>query len=170
MADFSVREAREDDCDEIVRLMQGFATHEGNLHLLKTNVKTLKRDGFGEKKVFDCFVAEETQSTGRSRLVGYLMYMWSFTTLTGRFLYVEDLFVERDFRRKGVGSALWASAMKLALSWGCGYMQWMAKRGNTSGINFYKQLGAVETNTDNLMTFTLDEDAMTTACSKIVSE
>ncbi|XP_046343138.2 thialysine N-epsilon-acetyltransferase-like isoform X2 [Haliotis rufescens] len=170
MAEFIVRDARVDDCDEILRLIKGLAEFEKKLHLLRTDTETLKRDGFGEKKVFDCFVAEETQSTGRSRLAGYLMYMWSFTTLTGRFLYVEDLFVERDFRRKGVGSALWASAMKLALSWGCGYMQWMAKRGNTSGINFYKQLGALETNTNNLMTFTLDEDAMTTACSKIVSD
>ncbi|XP_046577851.1 thialysine N-epsilon-acetyltransferase-like isoform X1 [Haliotis rubra] len=169
MADVSVREASEDDCDEIIRLMQEFATHEGNLHLLKTSVQTLKRDGFGEKKVFDCFVAEETQTTGRPRLVGYLLYMWSFTTMSGRFLFVEDLFVEKNFRRKGVGSLLWASAMKLALSWGCGYMQWMAKRRNTMGINFYKKLGAVETNTDSIMTFTLDNDAMKTACSNIVS-
>ncbi|XP_046577852.1 thialysine N-epsilon-acetyltransferase-like isoform X2 [Haliotis rubra] len=145
MADVSVREASEDDCDEIIRLMQEFATHEGNLHLLKTSVQS------------------------RPRLVGYLLYMWSFTTMSGRFLFVEDLFVEKNFRRKGVGSLLWASAMKLALSWGCGYMQWMAKRRNTMGINFYKKLGAVETNTDSIMTFTLDNDAMKTACSNIVS-
>ncbi|XP_048246570.1 thialysine N-epsilon-acetyltransferase-like [Haliotis rufescens] len=170
MAEFKVRVARVDDCDEILRLIKGLAEFEKKLHLLRTDTETLKRNGFGEDKVFHCFVAEarDHKGTDRPLLVGYLLYVWCFFSLSGRVLYVEDLYVDEDYRRKGVGSALWACAMKVALDKRSAQMQWCVTGWNTSAINFYKTLGSENLGkNEEYISFMLNKDSMKSAYSRI---
>ncbi|XP_046575993.1 thialysine N-epsilon-acetyltransferase-like isoform X1 [Haliotis rubra] len=167
MADLTYRHAEKDDCDEILRLIKELAEFENLLDQVNITSETLKKDGFGEEKLFHCIVAEERARPGggdTSQLIGYLLYFWSYGTFTGRVLYVEDLYVSQNHRRRGVASALWEFAMKVALEKGCKRMQWVVLDWNTTAINFYKKMGAVNlSKKEGWLIYRLNEDDMRAA-------
>jgi GNAT superfamily N-acetyltransferase len=57
-------------------------------------------------------------------------------------LYLEDLFVLPEHRRKGYGRALLGHLAKLALERGCGRFEWAVLDWNEPAIAFYRSLGA----------------------------
>ncbi|XP_046575994.1 thialysine N-epsilon-acetyltransferase-like isoform X2 [Haliotis rubra] len=140
MADLTYRHAEKDDCDEILRLIKELAEFENLLD--QVNIT----------------------SENTSQLIGYLLYFWSYGTFTGRVLYVEDLYVSQNHRRRGVASALWEFAMKVALEKGCKRMQWVVLDWNTTAINFYKKMGAVNlSKKEGWLIYRLNEDDMRAA-------
>ncbi|XP_071084640.1 thialysine N-epsilon-acetyltransferase-like isoform X1 [Haliotis cracherodii] len=166
MADVTYRHAEKDDCDEIMRLIKELAVFENLVHQVNITSETLKRDGFGEEKLFHCIVAEEKAKSGAdtSQLIGYLLYFWSYATFTGRVLYVEDLYVSQNNRRKGVASALWAFAMKVAVAKECKRMQWVVLDWNTDAIRFYQKMGAVDlSKKEGWLIYRLNEDDINAA-------
>ena len=72
------------------------------------------------------------------------MYFQSFSTFLCRpGIYLEDLFVEPSHRRAGIGTALMAAVAKLAVERG-GVLTWSVLKWNQPAIDFYKRLGAIE--------------------------
>jgi len=57
-------------------------------------------------------------------------------------LFVEDLFVRAEFRRKGIGKALLKHMAVIAREQNCYGMRWEVLNWNTSAIDFYLSLGA----------------------------
>ncbi|XP_067668900.1 thialysine N-epsilon-acetyltransferase-like isoform X3 [Haliotis asinina] len=135
MAELTYRHAVKDDCDEILRLVKELAEFENLLD--QVNIT----------------------SENTSKLIGYLLYFWSYGTFTGRVLYVEDLYVSQNHRRRGVASALWDFAMKIALEKGCKRMQWVVLDWNTTAVAFYEKLGAVNlSKKEGWLIYRLNED------------
>jgi GNAT superfamily N-acetyltransferase len=58
-------------------------------------------------------------------------------------IYLEDLYVQPDFRGKGIGSALLVRLARIATGRGCGRVEWGVLDWNEPSIQFYKRLGAV---------------------------
>ncbi|XP_071084641.1 thialysine N-epsilon-acetyltransferase-like isoform X2 [Haliotis cracherodii] len=140
MADVTYRHAEKDDCDEIMRLIKELAVFENLVH--QVNIT----------------------SENTSQLIGYLLYFWSYATFTGRVLYVEDLYVSQNNRRKGVASALWAFAMKVAVAKECKRMQWVVLDWNTDAIRFYQKMGAVDlSKKEGWLIYRLNEDDINAA-------
>ena len=76
-------------------------------------------------------------------IVGYALYMYTYSTLLGRpTLYLEDLFVRPDRRGAGAGAALFRACVSEAVRQGCGRMDWQVLNWNTPAIEFYRRLGA----------------------------
>ncbi len=63
-------------------------------------------------------------------------------------LYLEDLFVLPEARRKGVGDALVRECALEAVRLGCGRMEWQVLAWNDLAIGFYEALGAVPLHAD----------------------
>ena len=61
---------------------------------------------------------------------------------TGRFLYLEDLFVEENMRGKGCGSLVMAALALIAKGAGCIGFVWQALDWNTPALTFYENIGA----------------------------
>lgn len=58
-------------------------------------------------------------------------------------LYIEDLFVDEAYRRKGFGGALLRHVARLAIERECGRLEWSVLDWNEPAINFYEKPGAV---------------------------
>lgn len=56
-------------------------------------------------------------------------------------LYLKELYVRSDVRRRGVGHALMTAARAEATAAGCGRLEWTADRDNPAAIAFYERLG-----------------------------
>lgn len=67
-------------------------------------------------------------------------------------MYMDDLYVKRDFRGNGLGTKLIKKVIEKAKSDKCNKLRWQVSEWNQPAINFYKNLGAtvdsVESNCD----------------------
>jgi GNAT superfamily N-acetyltransferase len=74
---------------------------------------------------------------------GFALYFHNYSTFLARpGIYLEDLFVDPVFRKRGVGRALLQWLARLAVERGCGRLEWAALDWNRLAIDFYLQLGA----------------------------
>jgi GNAT superfamily N-acetyltransferase len=116
---FQVRLARPADVEALFRLKQQLACAEGNEGVLRASARDWRRDGFGTGAQFTALVAE-----GGGRIIGMLTYSPIYlTALAGRVFSVQDLFVEPDHRKGGVGHALLARLSAIAMGQGIPLIQ-----------------------------------------------
>jgi GNAT superfamily N-acetyltransferase len=74
---------------------------------------------------------------------GFAIYFFNYSTFLARpGLYLEDLFVNPEFRGEGIGKALLLHLAQLANARGCGRMEWAVLDWNQPAIEFYESLGA----------------------------
>jgi len=154
---YKVREATIDDCDEIIRLIQGLAVYEKEpASRVKITKETLERDGFGTNKWFWCRVVEciDENNLNNSKkeeitdlktckqIVGFVLYFRTYSTWDGRSLKVEDLYVDESHRGNGAGSMLLKTVAMEALAVGCKKIHWCVLRWNEPAINFYKSINS----------------------------
>ena len=74
------------------------------------------------------------------------MALWfcNFSTWRGRHgVYLEDLFVHPEHRRRGIGEALLATLAKVCVDRGYTRLEWSVLDWNEPAIDFYRSLGAV---------------------------
>lgn len=91
--------------------------------------------------------------------IGFALYFFNFSTFVGRAgLYLEDLYIEPEYRGKGYGKQLFVQLATLAKEKNCGRMEWSVLNWNTPAISFYKSLGAVPM--DEWTVYRLDEKAL----------
>ena len=75
--------------------------------------------------------------------IGYVTYFFTFGTMVGkRGLWLDDLFIDPDFRGKGIGQALMAYLADIAVQNQCARFEWMVLDWNEPAIGFYRRLGA----------------------------
>src|SRR5215475_5704103 len=97
-----IREATALDAPLMVKMIRELADFERELDQVDTTPDDLVRDGFGEIPCFHAFIAEWDDQPA-----AYILYFFTYSTWAGRpSLFVEDLFVRAQFRRKGIGTAL----------------------------------------------------------------
>jgi GNAT superfamily N-acetyltransferase len=75
--------------------------------------------------------------------IAYATYFFTFSTMVGkRGLWLDDLFIEPEYRGKGIGRALMAYLADIALQHQCGRFEWMVLGWNEPAVRFYERLGA----------------------------
>lgn len=134
----TVRKATREDAQAILTLVDALASYE-KLDPPDASAKArLIRDMAGEQPRFEAYLAE---SNGIA--VGYAFVFETYSSfLALPTLYLEDLFVLPEYRKKKVGYALFSSMVKEAHDRGCGRMEWTVLDWNRLAIDFYQKLGA----------------------------
>ncbi len=95
-----------------------------------------RRDGFGADAAFGVLVAEEDGA-----LVGYAVYYPGYDTDSAtRGVYLADLYVREESRRRGVGRALLRGLAARAREDGAHWMFWSVLRRNRGARRFYRTL------------------------------
>jgi GNAT superfamily N-acetyltransferase len=75
--------------------------------------------------------------------IGYALFFHNFSTFLGRGgIYVEDLYIRPQYRKRGFGKAFFQYFAKIALARGCGRLEWWCLDWNQPSIDFYISMGA----------------------------
>ena len=74
---------------------------------------------------------------------GFAVYFHTYSTFLARLgMYLEDLYVSPEYRRRGLGTLLLRRVAAIAVERGCGRFEWVALDWNTDAHRFYEDLGA----------------------------
>ena len=132
-----IRKAVRDDIPQILAFIRRLAEYEHLESAVQVTAADLERDGFGERPVFYCLMAEHDGTP-----VGFALYFYNYSTFVGRSgLYLEDLFVDPAQRGKGVGKALLSALAAEAVRNHCGRFEWSVLDWNQMAIDFYRSQG-----------------------------
>lgn len=95
------------------------------------------------KWMFDEGVAEVIFAVVDGTEVGFALFHHSFSTFVGRAgIHLEDIYVNEDYRRQGVGRAMFMEVVRIAKERGCGRVEWECLNWNQPAIEFYLSLEA----------------------------
>lgn len=142
MSDVRIRAATPDDVPRVVELILGLAEYEKLAHECRAEAGRLREHLFGERPVCEALVAEVAVDDG-PRAIGFALHFTAYSTFwCAPFLYLEDLFVEPEWRGHGAGKALLAALAARAIERGCPRLQWAVLDWNQPAIAFYRTLGA----------------------------
>ncbi|XP_032767951.1 diamine acetyltransferase 2 isoform X1 [Rattus rattus] len=164
MASTRIREAKESDCGDIMRMIRELAEFEKLSHQVKISEEALRADGFGENPFFHCLVAEIIPAPGEpqgSLVVGYGLYYFIYSTWTGRNIYLEDIYVMPKYRGQGIGTKIIKKVAEVALRKGCSQFRLAVLNWNKKAVNLYKFLGAQDlTESEGWLSFRFEGEAM----------
>ena len=73
------------------------------------------------------------------KVIGFALYYTSYSTWKGRCLYLEDFYIQPEFRRGGMGSLLFTKVVEIAKKRGVKRMDWQVLDWNTPAIAFYRK-------------------------------
>jgi GNAT superfamily N-acetyltransferase len=133
-----VRRAAAADGPAFLALVRGLAAYEKLAPPDAEAERRLLRDAFGERPRIEVLLGELD-----GRAVAYAIFFETYSSfLALPTLYLEDLFVLPEARRRGVGEALLRHLAGEAGRRGCGRMEWMVLDWNALAIGFYERLGA----------------------------
>ena len=95
----------------------------------------LKKDGLSQKLRYEAYLAKINE-----KYVGYIIFIMSYSSfLALPTLYLEDIFVLKEFRKKGIGKKLFEFCILKAKEKQCGRIEWHVLNWNKIGINFYNK-------------------------------
>lgn len=133
-----IRPAQAGDVPDILRLIRALADYERLGHEVVATEDALRATLFGPRPAAEVLLAEED-----GRPVGLALFFQNYSTFLARpGIHLEDLFVEPDFRGRGLGKALLQAVARVAVDRGCGRFEWSVLDWNQPAIDFYRALGA----------------------------
>jgi GNAT superfamily N-acetyltransferase len=135
----SLRATTIDDVPLLNTLVHELAEYDRVGHEAVVTEEDLARDGFGSHPKFRAVIAEWD-----GRVAGYVLFFEFYSTFQGRAgLFLDDIFVRPEFRKKGIGRALLDHVAGIAWNEKYFCMRWEVLDWNTPAIEFYRSLGAV---------------------------
>lgn len=136
--DLKLRQVKPDDVATLFGLIQALADYEKLTHAVTGNVEALQEHLFGSHPCVEAILAEYAGETA-----GFALFFPNYSTfLTQPGIYLEDLFVLPQYRRKGIGKKILGYLAQLALERNYGRLEWSVLDWNTEAITFYEQMGA----------------------------
>jgi GNAT superfamily N-acetyltransferase len=134
----AIRDATRDDVPTILTLVRELAAYERDPGAVVATEADFVKHGFGERPFFRTLMAEWDGATA-----GFALYFFGFSTWTGGpTLYLEDLFVRPEHRKKKIGIRLMQRLAQEASAAGCTRFLWQVLDWNEPSIRFYESLGA----------------------------
>jgi len=150
-----IRKAEPRDADAYLALVRALAEYEKLDPPDPAACDRLIAHAFGDRPCYELLVAELD-----GRIVAYAVIFPTYSTFRALpTLYLEDLFVHPDARRRGVAQAMLEHLRALALERGCGRMEWTVLDWNTPAKQLYDRFGAHELPTWELRRVDLPDPA-----------
>jgi GNAT superfamily N-acetyltransferase len=129
----TIRMAAKADLPAVYELFREFAVFQKTPEKLYITLDQLIAD----EQYFNCLVAEV-----EGRIVGFASFFVAYYSWTGRGVYLDDLYVNVENRKFGIGKRLLNGVIDLAKAEGCKTVRWLVSRWNANAIEFYKTIGA----------------------------
>ncbi|MFB6306513.1 MAG: N-acetyltransferase family protein [Flavobacteriales bacterium] len=132
-----IRKGQKEDMAAVLDLIKELAEYEKAPEEVEMTENRLIKDGFGDKPLFETLVAEKNE-----KIIGMALYYKKYSTWKGMSIYLEDIIVTRDFRRKGIGATLFEAVINKSYELGAQRMEWQVLDWNEPAIEFYKKYNA----------------------------
>lgn len=132
-----IRFAQKQDTKTILGFIKELAEYENMLDDVVATEELLEEWIFDKKKAEVILISENDKD------VGMALFFHNFSTFLGRAgIYLEDLYVKKDYRGKGYGKMLLKKLAAIAKERECGRLEWSCLDWNKPSIDFYLSIGA----------------------------
>lgn len=133
------------DAKHILNLVKGLAEFEHAADEVSVTAPIYQRDGCGSQHpMFYCILVEssflgDSSSVGSwKNVVGMGLFYFGYDASTGgTYLYLEDLYIEKDHRGVGCGTCIMSCLADISLKTNCVRLVWQALEWNAPAIKFY---------------------------------
>jgi GNAT superfamily N-acetyltransferase len=137
-SELHVRKAVREDAPTILNLVRGLAEYEKLPPPDHEACERLVHDMFSKQPRISALLVEVD-----GHPAGYAFYFQTYSSfLALPTLYLEDLFVLPEFRKRKAGIALFRTLVREAVVLNCGRIEWTVLDWNQLAIEFYKKIGA----------------------------
>jgi GNAT superfamily N-acetyltransferase len=148
-----IRQATPEDAAAVVALVTALAVYEKEGDKVKMTVA-------GARAALVAGHLNALLGFADGQPVAMALYYFNFSSWTGkRGLFLEDLFVAPELRGQGVGMELLKRLARLAVSMGCGRMEWNVLDWNEPAKGFYRSFGT--RHAEGWETWRLEGEALT---------
>ena len=135
---FSIREAKASDIPLIIDLIHLKSQFDGCPESVEATPQRLEETLFGQQPLAFVLLA---QSDGKP--VGFASYHRIYSTFLAQpGIWLDDLFIKLEYRRRGIGKALIERLCQEAQRIGGGRIDWTVAANNSPAIQFYEKMGA----------------------------
>lgn len=133
-----IRAATPEDVPVVRALIRALAEYEQLSHEVQATEASLRASLFGDRPQAEAVIARVDGTPA-----GFAVFFHNYSTFLGRRgLYLEDLFVLPNYRRRGVGRTLLSHVAAIAVARECGRMEWAVLDWNAPAIRVYRGVGA----------------------------
>jgi diamine N-acetyltransferase len=133
-SDMLIRPSTPQDLPAIHGLILELAAFENGLDRVHNTLAQME----AEQDCFQCLVAESPAGV----VVGMALYYPVYYTWVGKTMYLDDLYVQPDFRGQGLGMRLLEGVFEAGRAAGCKQVRWQVLDWNAPAIQLYEGIGA----------------------------
>jgi GNAT superfamily N-acetyltransferase len=133
----TIRKGNKKDLPAVLSLIKELADFENAREEVTITLEDLERDGFENHPWYWFLVAENN-----NEIIGLSFYWIRYSTWKGKFLFLEDFVIKKEYRRCGIGSKLFKKTIKICQELKLNGMIWQVLDWNTPAIDFYKKYNA----------------------------
>jgi GNAT superfamily N-acetyltransferase len=138
MPNIRIEPAVESQAGLVLHFIRQLAEYEKLLHEVEADEARVRESLFGPKPCAEVLIAYLDDKPA-----GIAIFFQTYSTFLAKpGIYLEDLFVEPQFRGHGVGKALLVRLAKLVRERGGARFEWSVLDWNEPSIQFYRSLGA----------------------------
>jgi GNAT superfamily N-acetyltransferase len=153
MKDPTIRFAKKEDLDELVRLCELHATFEKANYDSSNKVQKLNHSLFFNNPSLHCLVAEK-----ETKIIGYATYMKQYSTWDADYyIYMDCLFIIEESRGLGIGEKLINRIKDESRKMTCNLIQWQTPDFNKRAMKFYDRIGAISKTKERYFLNVMDE-------------
>lgn len=135
--EFQIRETKINDASLILSYIKKIADYEKLSNHVVATKENIENTIFKEKQAF-VYIAEKDD-----RPIGFMLCFLTYSTFLGRAnLYLEDIYIDLEYRHQGYGKLMFKALANIAVEKGYQRIDWMCLDWNVKSIEFYKSLGA----------------------------
>lgn len=133
----TIRRATRKDCSSLLELVRRLAEYQKASKEVVITPEEFEQAGFDPGSVWESYVAEY-----KDCIIGFALYYTRFSTWKGCRLYLEDIYIEPEYRRTGIGKLLFETLMERTRELGFSGMEWQALDWNEAALKFYEHYDA----------------------------
>jgi len=134
----SIRPAVIEDAPLILTFVRELAVYEKAPQQVTATVQSYETTLFAKNTFVHGLVIEYKDIP-----IGFAVYFFNYSTWQGKpGLYLEDLYISKDYRNLGAGKAMLRHLASIAFEKDCGRFEWSVLDWNKPAIQFYESIGA----------------------------
>ncbi|MBK8465772.1 MAG: GNAT family N-acetyltransferase [Chloracidobacterium sp.] len=147
-----IRKICPEDLPTVLELLRELAAYEDLISYCTVTEERLHTAMFGADPVVKGLIAFDDEAA-----IGYALYYPNFSSFRGeRGFHLDDIYVKKEYRGKGIGEAVLKEIARDAASKGFERIDFQVLDWNTPSIEFYKKLGAVSNDEETHFKFAGD--------------